>query len=68
MKQHPKLLQIVLLAGALVLLVNGRFTQAEQIPPPPPPPTFPPEPVTGRVTPQAITGDSTFVYLPLVLR
>ncbi len=61
MKQH-KLLRIVLLFWAMVLLVNGRSTQADQIPPPPPPP------VTALVTPQAISGGNFFVYLPLTLR
>lgn len=68
MKRHLKLLQIILLIGALVLLVNGRFTQADHLPTPPPPPTFPPQPTTTLVPPQAVAGDSNFVYLPLVLR
>lgn len=68
MKRHLKLLQIILLVGALVLLVNGRFTQAGHLPTPPPPPTFPPQPTTTLVPPQVVAGDSNFVYLPLVLR
>lgn len=68
MKQPLKLLPIVLLVGVLVLLVNGRFTQADQLPPLPPPPTFPPQPTTTLVPPQVVAGDSNFVYLPLVLR
>lgn len=68
MKQHTRLLHIVLLLSALVLLVNGRASQADQLPAPPPPPTFPPEPGKFLATPQAIGGGSFFVYLPLVVR
>lgn len=68
MNQQRRLLQFVLLFCALILLVNGRFIQADQIPPPPPPPTFPDQPKAVQLTPQAAAGSGNFVYLPLLLR
>lgn len=68
MNKHPRWLPIVLMFGVLTLLVNGRFTHADQITPPPPPPTFPERNETSLLTPQLSIGSGHVVYLPLVIR